>query len=389
MLRELSLALGLVTVVTGVAAQTPPPLPVEPVGVIESLPAQYPEDWFLVQDASFFQMSDGKVIVIDTSKDTIAEQVKGTFNVVLMGNVHQAPSRHEFYATETFHSRGTRGQRLDVLSIWDAATLAPKGEVILPTGKRFMGMQQRNAMRLLNNDKWLAIFNFSPATSVSLVDLDTRELIGEVAIPGCSFLYPAAGLGFNSLCADGRFLTTQLNEDGSVRQQVRGEKFFDSDESPIFERAAIIGDVGYFPSFDGLVYPVDFSGDVAAPKKPWRLAPEADGAWAASGIGIDGEDALGRIYFLVNGEAAGQDGAHNQGGSEIWVYEPTSGERVLRIPLQEWGLSFAVNRSKEPKVLVTNPVDMSVELYSGVDGRFIKKITGIGQSTPLYIQAAR
>ena len=130
----------------------PPPLPIEPTGVVESLPGTYPESWFLVHDAGFFHMSDGKVYVIDTAAEALTEQVKGTFNVSLIGNITQSAKRGEIYATETFHSRGTRGQRLDVLTIWDQKTLSPKGEVILPTGKRFMGMPQRYALLLLDND---------------------------------------------------------------------------------------------------------------------------------------------------------------------------------------------------------------------------------------------
>jgi len=370
-------------------AEVPAPLPVEPTGVIEQLPERYPDSWFLVQDASFFHMSDGKTYVIDTSQDSVASQVQGTFNIVAMGNMFQAPSRQEIYATETFHTRGTRGTRIDVLTIWDTATLSPKGEVILPQGKRFMGMPERNVMKLLNGDKWLAIFNLSPATSVTLVDLDTRELMGEIATPGCSFLYPAGSLGFSSLCADGRFLTVLLNEDGTEKSRKRSDVFFDSDTTPIFERAPIVGKMGYFPSFKGLLHPVDFSGDVARPAQAWSMAADDEGPWAASGIGIDGEDALGRIYFLMNPEAAEIDGAHNAGGSEIWIFDPKTQQRVQRITLQEWGLSFAVNRSETPQILVTNPVDMSVELYDVASGEFIRKITAFGQETPLFIQGAQ
>ncbi len=71
------------------------------------------------------------------------------------------------------------------------------------------------------------------------------------------------------------------------------------------------------------------------------------------------------------------------------MFDPDARRRVLRIPLQEWGLSFAVSRGEEPKVLVTNPVDMSVELYDGLSGAFIRKITGVGQETPLHLLGAQ
>ena len=208
MLDKFLLGLVLSLASAGVFAQDrPPPLPVEPTGVIETLPERYPADWFLVHDAAFFHMSDGKIYVIDTSKDSLGDQVKGLFNNVLMGAILQVPSRGEIMSVETFHTRGTRGDRIDVLTVWDTVNLSPVAEVVLPTGKRFMGMPERVVLQTLNNDRWLAIFNLSPSTSVSLVDLDAREVIGEIPTPGCSFIYPNKDLAFSAICAEGGFLT--------------------------------------------------------------------------------------------------------------------------------------------------------------------------------------
>ena len=80
MLNKLSLgvALSLVTMVA-FSQDRPPAVPVEPTGVIETLPERYPPEWFLVQDAALFHMSDGKVYVIDTSQEVVGDQVKGLF----------------------------------------------------------------------------------------------------------------------------------------------------------------------------------------------------------------------------------------------------------------------------------------------------------------------
>ncbi len=367
----------------------PPPLPIEPTGIIESLPAKYPERWFLVHDASFFSMSDGKVYVIDAGAETLGDQVKGLFNVVLMGNILQSAERSEIYAVETFHERGTRGKRIDVLTIWDQATLSPKGEVVWPKPIRFMGMPQQYAMRVLNDNRWLAVANFSPAASVTLVDLDKREIINEIPTPGCVFTYPTGDMGFSSLCADGRFLSTELNADGSVKQQVRTEPFFDSDDTPIHERTTVIGDTAYFPSLSGLVHPVDISGPVASVGEAWHLVPEGERGekWIPGGIDLIDSDDLGRFYILMHPD--GSNDSYQGGGSEIWVYDPAKKQRVARIPLKEWGLALAVSRGKEPWVMVTNPTDMSMEVYDGLSGEFIRKITGFGQSTPLTLHGAR
>lgn len=367
----------------------PPPLPIESTGVIQTLPARYAPSWFLVHDASFFHMSDGKVYVIDTAADTLAAQVKGTFNVSLIGNIAQAPGRGEIYATQTFHSRGSLGDRVDVLTIFDMQTLAPRGEVILPTGKRFMGMPQHYAVLPLNDERWLGVANFSPATSVTLVDLDSRKIISEIPTPGCVLAYPTGKRGFSSLCADGRFLSTELAADGSVAKQVRTDAFFDSNTSPIFERPTIIGSTAYFPSFAGLVYPVDMSGSVARVGEPWNLVPEAERAakWAPGGLGLIDKDDQGRFYVIMHPDAT--DGTHQRGGPEVWVYDPVKKQRVQRIVLKSWGLSLALSRGKDPVLMVVNPNDMSLEMYKTGNGEFIRTITGFGQATPLLVQGSK
>ncbi len=366
-----------------------PPLPIEPTGVIETLPRSYPPSWFLVHDAAFFHMGDGKVYLIDTAADTLAQQVKGTFNVSLIGNIAQSAGRAEIYATETFHSRGSRGDRLDVLTIFDQQTLAPAGEVILPTGKRFVGMPQRYALLLLNDDRWLGVANFSPATSVTLIDLDSREIIGEIPTPGCVLVYPTGKRGFSSLCADGRFMSTELNADGSVSKQTRTDAFFDSDGTPIFERPAVIGTTAYFPSIAGLVYPVDLSGPVAKVGDPWNLVPEGERAekWAPAGIGLIDRDDQGRFYIIMHPDAS--NGSYQGGGPEVWVYDAAAKKRVQRIKLQAWGLSLALSRGPDPVLMVVNPTDMSLEMYNTDTGAFIRTISGFGQETPLMVHGSR
>lgn len=366
-----------------------PPLPIEKTGKVETLPKQYPPDWFLVHDVAFFHMSDGKLYVIDTSAESTPEQVKGFVNTSLIGNFHQSARRGEIYATETFHSRGTRGDRLDVLTIWDPETLSPLGEVILPGAKRFMGMPQRYALLGIDNDRWLAVANFSPATSVTLIDLDRREIISEIPTPGCSLVYPTGKRGFSSLCADGRFMSTEIDGDGQLVQQTRTDAFFDSDSSPIFERPTVIGSTAYFPSFAGLVFPVDIGGKIAKVGSPWNLVPESEraGNWAPGGIGIIDRDDLGRFYVLMHPDAV--DGSQNGGGPEVWVYDAAKQKRVLRIPLKAWGLSLAVSRGENPKLLVTNPTDMSLELYNAGTGDFIRSITDFGQETPLILRGSK
>ena len=40
-------------------------------------------------------------------------------------------------------------------------------------------------------------------------------------------------------------------------------------------------------------------------------------------------------------------------------------------------------------MMVTNPVDMSMETYDGQTGEFQRKMTGLGMETPLMIYGAK
>ena len=194
----------------------------EQMGVIQTLPATYPEHWIIVQDGAFFHMSNGKFIVLDADSDDAAARYKGMFNGSFIAQFYQAKTRPEMYVAETFHARGNRGERTDVLTIYDKRTLAPTGEVILPP-KRASQMPIDYQLQLVDDEKIALVYNFTPVTSVSVVDVVNKVFLGEIATPGCSLVYPMAGRAFASLCADGSMMSIQIDENGqqsSVNKQI-------------------------------------------------------------------------------------------------------------------------------------------------------------------------
>ena len=231
----------------------------EPTGVIQTLPADYPDHWIIAQDASFFHMSDGKYIVVDAESDDPAGRVKGMFNAGFISQFYQAKTRPEFYIVETYRSRGTRGERTDVLTIYDKTTLAPAGEVVIPP-KRVSGMPTLYHLQLVDDEKIALVYNFTPATSVSVVDVVNREFLNEIPIPGCSLVYPMAGRAFASLCTDGTMIGVQIGDGGMQASMSKTEVFFDANNDPVMEKAAIIDGIAYFPTFLGRVIPVDLNG---------------------------------------------------------------------------------------------------------------------------------
>ena len=88
-------------------------------------------------------------------------------------------TRPEFYLAETFYSRGSRGDRTDVVTIYDLATLAPVGEVGIPPKRAINTLATAN-VALSDDDRFLAVFNMTPATSLSIVDVQQRAFVAEM-----------------------------------------------------------------------------------------------------------------------------------------------------------------------------------------------------------------
>mgnify|MGYP002713303907 CR=1 FL=1 len=148
----------------------------EELGRVERLPSVYPDHWVIAHDGAFFHMLEARMNVLDADAETGPQQFKGTVNNSLNGLFAQSAVRSEMYIGETFYSRGQRGERTDVVTIYDKATLSPVGEVVLPGGKRYQGLPEKYGMQLIDEDRLLLVFNLAPATSVTVIDVAAARL---------------------------------------------------------------------------------------------------------------------------------------------------------------------------------------------------------------------
>ncbi len=361
-----------------------PPIPIETTGKVKTLPSPYPDSWFWAFDVAFGHMLDGKMTLIDAAASTTRSQIKGMFNVSLVGAVVEATTRNEIYAFETFYSRGNRGVRTDVVTIYSKTTLAPLAEIVWPIPKRYQGMPERYALQLIDDEKLLLAYNFTPASSVTVIDLESRKILNEVAIPGCTLIYPTGKRGFSSLCSNGGMLSTELSPEGQIVQQTRMDAFFDTDANPAFERPAVIDGVAYYPGFESYVHIIDLRGKVARYVDSWDMlsASERKENWRPGGIGLIDKDDMGRFYILMHPD--GHDGTQNEGGSEVWVYDAKKQKRMARIALRSWAVTLGVGKGKNPLLMVTSG-DMALEVYDAASGAYLRTIEDAGQETPLMI----
>ena len=362
-------------------------LPVEELARVESLDVPYPEHWVFAHDATFFHMTAGRYVLLDPLAETGPQQYKGMIDAAFISAFAQAPGKREVYVAETFYSRGTRGERTDVVTIYDTANLSPLGEVVMPPGLRMSSMPQRYAAQILRDESLLLITNLNPGTSVSVIDLNERQYLATVPIPGCVLTFPTGKSGFSSLCGDGAMMTTVLDAKGEVVRTHRSKPFFDADTDPLFEKPAMIDGVAYFPTFKGQVFPVDLRREKPRIGKPWSLLSEQEKTegWRPGGWQLNAEDQSGRFYILMHPE--GYNGSHKDGGSELWVFDARKKRRLERIKLNTWGVSVSATRGKKPLLLVTN-AEMGVDVYDAGKGTFLRTLN-FAQQTPFLVHPVK
>jgi methylamine dehydrogenase heavy chain len=250
-------------------------------------------------------------------------------------------ARHgrEIYVPETHYSRGSRGDRTDVVTIYGARSLTPVAEVEIPAKRAMNALPAGNAA-LSDDDRFAAIFNMNPATSLSIVDVEQRRFAGEITTPGCSLVYAAGARRFAMLCSNGAMLVVTLDDEGRLVSRVRSEPFFDPQADPVTEKAVRYGDHWVFVSFEGYVHDVDLSGPEPHFAEPWALFDDGDRreSWRIGGrTHLALHRASGRLYSLVH--QGGVD-THKDGATELWEYDLASHERVRRIRLHSPGFTY-------------------------------------------------
>jgi len=148
--------------------------------------------------------------------------------------------RPEFYVADTVWSRGTRGTRTDFITVYDMHTLNPIGEIVLPGAKRALITAMQGLTAFTDDQRLALVFNFTPASSVTVVDLTKRQVLGEVETPGCSLVYPSGVRGFSTLCSSGTLLTVRLDANGAVAGRSESKAFNPLDTDPLFTESTVV-----------------------------------------------------------------------------------------------------------------------------------------------------
>lgn len=372
---------GLLLLLATVSGARAGALPNDPLGAVRKLGAPAPH-WMWVNDLVFPHMPDGQAYLIDGDRGTLLGQLSTGFGFIRL----VIPRDHKvIYSPETYFSRGTRGTRSDVVSIYDPSTLSPLGEIPIPAKRAFNVSVMANA-QLTDDDRFLLIYNFNPAQSVSVVDTRARKFVGEIETAGCALVYPTGPRSFFSICADGTLLDVRLNDNGTLAHQERTARMFDVSKDPATEKAVRVADTWLFPSYDGMIYAITIdSSHQLASGGTWPLlsAAERQQSWRPGGVQqLAIHAGTRRLYVIMH---QGPRSSHKDPGKDVWVYDLDKRMRVQRLALRNPAGAIQVTPDANPLLFSAFMESTTTDIYDARSGEYLRSIGSIGTTPTLLL----
>lgn len=285
--------------------------------------------------------------------------------------VRPSMARKEFYSPATFHARGAYGEREDVLVVHDFANLSPVAEIDIPD--KITLLRYRAYTGMMSDGRHLGINNLTPAQSISIVDVQEREFVGEISTPGCSLVMPVENNGFLTICGDGTLMLIRLDENGQETNRVRSDKFFELTEDPIYDRPQRTNDGWFLFTNGGKGFNVTTGGDTITVSRAFDIVSEEDaeeGWWPGGSELATVHRDMGLLYVMMH---QGEKYSHHEPGTEMWVFSMSSGRRIARVEFETPVGHIMVTQEDEP-LLIVGDDEGGTHVYDAVKFRHERTI---------------
>jgi len=290
------------------------------------------------------------------------------------------PARKEFYAAESFYSRGVHGERTDLLTIYDYENLSPVAEVEIP--KKITILSLRTYIQLMSGGRHVGVFNMTPAASVTIVDVVDRSFVGEISTPGCALIMAVGNNDFLMICGDGTLQLIQLDDDGNEANRARSGEFFSVEDDPVFDRPVPFNGGWLLVSHLGQVVHVAVDGDDIDISDAWSMLSEedTDEEWRPGGGQLKSvHEGTGLMYILMH---QGGEYTHQDPGTEVWVYNLLTQKRIARMELEVETGNIMVTQESEPKLIISDE-EGGLHIYDALKLSLDRTIEDPGPGTSL------
>ena len=296
--------------------------------------------------------------------------------------VRPAMDRDRIYAYGSFYSRGTYGDRTDVLIGFDTATTLPVEEIEIPP--KAAGIGNPGMIGRINDD-FIGVWNITPAISVSIVNVEDNEFVTEISTPNCAGIYPADD-GFISSCSDGTIQYVEVDRNGQEASRSSSEVFFDLFEDPVLDYAVPSDDGWVFMTMDGMVYEATVDNGRVSISEGWSINPPDTDATDRNGMPLSDDDGWrlgGRQAYAYSNDAevlavimhqGGGQETFEDPGTEVWVFSTASQRRGYRIAMEDGEMVSSVQITQDEDPLMLLAVGGSIQVREPVTGRLIRTI---------------
>jgi methylamine dehydrogenase heavy chain len=374
--NEAAAVVLLCSVAAAARAQAPATPTMPEVSDVASLPPAGPHRLWL-EDAF-----SGAAQVIDGDTGSLKATIPGAS----LSSFAAGPEQRMVYVAESIWTKGNRGERQDMVSVYDGLTLKLQSEISLPSRAYVASSGQLFA---LNHEGTRAyVYSMQPASGVVVVDLTARKVLRTVDTPGCALAFPWGAEGFSALCGDGALATATT---GATPSLTRSAPFFDAERDPVFEESPTDGATGrtFFVTYSGVVHPVDL-GPTPKFAPSWSLQAAAglqpaglqngDLAWRPGGYQpMALHRASGRLFVLMH---PGEHWTQKKAGEELWVVDTAAHKVLRRFQLKEPCTGVAVSQDDHAQVyLVDEKGNLSIRDAQTLDE--LRSVEDAGHVIPI------
>jgi methylamine dehydrogenase heavy chain len=357
--------------------------PLQPEQVtVEPIPRGTPK--LFVQDLVIDHIVDSRMRVMDAN----SLKLLGIVGTGFLGQVYVPPKQNVFYVSTTYIEKITRGKRSDWLETYDSNTLQFKSEIPIAT-TRAQALNYRPLLQGSSDNRWIFVQNATPATSISVVDLNAQKQTGEIANAGCYGIYPSAtdAMRFATMCGDGSFGSYTLAADGASAERQGSGRIFDSDNDALFIHGERDGNNWIYMSFTGNIYLVDLEGPTGKLVEKIEMTKGIEGNWRPGGYQTHAFHPKSGVLFVLM-HKGGAEGSHKNPAEEIWAYDLRNKKLLARSPTTT-AFSVTVGQGDDPVVYAIDLVGTKVMRYTA-DASKDYALTPAGEqkagSTPIQVE---
>lgn len=305
--------------------------------------------WFFIQRG--FVM-DGTLIY-----DSASGKLLGQVETPVLSDMALDPAGKAYYVAQTIWTKGSRGVRQDFVTVYDSAGLKVQADIDMP-GRLLVGGRKNNFV-VSEDGKWGFVYNFSPASSVNVIDLTRRKFVKAIELPGCADLIPNPGVGFSALCSDGSMATVAVG--GAKPVITHTAPFFGATTDPVFDNLAYdkARKQAVMLTYTGLVYTAaigakptvaePFSIQQAAGIRKGDPAPLEVNWFPGGGQPMALHRPSNTLYVLMH---KGEYWTHKDGAEEIWAVDLAGRKVVRRMAIEGKPESIEVTQDADAKIIV-------------------------------------